>query len=1405
MKICDIVRFSKERCFNGAVQTEWFYDINKVKSVADSYVFHGPKYFGVSDSDVSLGGHRLIDTASFALNLATKLGTENPSNSFVMTIAGYGAGKSHLAVSLAALFSGQQDLEDFVIHNICIADKAIASEVAQLNKKKNFVIVLNGMNNFNLDSEVLRCVKMSLEQNGLPDDVLRRLTKSYDIARHFVEKTYSLCQGQFEEQAKKKDINYTGEQLKSFLLTGIESDNDALTVINNVYKELNGDSIQWDRGLSAGDILSAVYKELCGVQKPFNKVLILFDEFGRYIEYAAAKPAVAGESALQQIFESVQSAEGGIIFVGFVQSELDSYLARIEKTSNIMRYVGRYKCSENLFLSSNFETILANLLQKVDEKAHDRIIEGALLKYENYHWRVYNSISRWDKANVKKSVWVSDDLYKIIILKGCYPLHPITVWLLSNMHNWMQQRSAITFAAEMVEKIAMSEIDGARLLYVYPINIVDSSIYNEMLNSEEKGLVQSQYCMLYRDIMLKIGDKLVPNELIVLKAILIVNIGRFAFFNREEALSALKYCTNIKEEEIALALKGLENVHGVVSFDENAKTFDLIAEANGFNEFKRVFNRYRIMTKDACIDDCDDSLQKELSLNIDIETSFARQHDIVSNEWKFHRCLMDSAAITEKILESRIRALDNDYSGDGYRGEIIFAYCAKNASSEIFRLTNLFNELDLAHHPLIITFLDDADGEIVAALTNKKTLNCFSNSDNERFQKHVLSQQKIQNKKIIKKFNLLVQNRTLISESGAIQYQGRLNGLCTSKFEEVYVEAPAFMFDGFENKSPAAARRYLANICIKMFDRTLMNIQSYNALSTEEKNRVKATLAVGITTSWQVFNNNCSFIKPQNAQLLRIFNCVENALLEDESQSVMQLFGLFVRKPYGMNINAIALFVFYFIAYKDKDILCYYNNEKLQACHISDKIFKGSKLQPQEFLKIQLQKNVHVNTDLLQELCQKIMNCSSVEQCPTYKKKLEVLLAQEGTSVENQLTVASALTRIDEGIGLRDDIYEKLKKGKEIIAEAKEGFKLQKFMKVFHFFLNTEIPVKDNFPFVYSDHFKGEMLTLKQEVSLLMESSCSNAIQCFSCKITQLSQFKSICSNMSKTLRENGYEGYAKELEARVTEVEADLLAKQKYESSLVELDKELAMDADVSKMGYPLCMEALQRVEGWKRFFDAITDMPVKMADAQKKKIEDAITLISARVREVSNNCHDIINDISLIKSISDLKKYEDKLKNALLLGLNNEDTMLVNQMLSQILVAKSFIDTFPETIDELKCIGEKLSNLEFGSCYTVVEFEYIQKLNDLTQKRDEWIDRYILPVEEKVDTMGTIDCSNWMSNTEELPKYLDSTSMDRYQDAIIAVENRLHKSRVQGVLVMYNKLNVEEKKEFQRLIADV
>ena len=106
MELKDVLIFRNDLYFEGAVQADWFYSSNQIDTVASSFVFHGPSTHAVAREDV--GGRGLMDTASFTLHLAEKMADPENGSPFTMPIAGYGTGKSHLAVTLSALFSGEE-------------------------------------------------------------------------------------------------------------------------------------------------------------------------------------------------------------------------------------------------------------------------------------------------------------------------------------------------------------------------------------------------------------------------------------------------------------------------------------------------------------------------------------------------------------------------------------------------------------------------------------------------------------------------------------------------------------------------------------------------------------------------------------------------------------------------------------------------------------------------------------------------------------------------------------------------------------------------------------------------------------------------------------------------------------------------------------------------------------------------------------------------------------------------------------------------------------------------------------------------------------------------------------------------------------------------------------------------
>lgn len=1397
MKVNEIVSFSKESFFNGAVQTEWFYDNSKVGHIAESYVFHGPKYYGVSETDVSSGEHRLLDTASFTMNLTTKLYTSKPDNNFIMTIAGYGTGKSHMAVCLGALFSEEGELRESIIRNISAADKNIGEYIREKNTARNLVIVLNGMNNFNLDAEILRCARLSLARCGIGDELLQKLTKSYNVAKHFVEHMFALCKEKFNTSAQNYGLQLSDTALKNYLISHVESDNKILDVINTVYEEVNGDKITWDRGLSAGDVLLTLQEELCGDGKPYNKILLLFDEFGRYIEYTAANPSIAGEASLQQIFEAIQAANGKIIFSGFIQSELKAYLSRIEKTSNITRYIDRYRTAcENLFLSSNFETILANILKKSNPE-FDHIVGNAISHYDKYHSKIKNSLSRWDRTVIKKSVWTSNDLYNNVILKGCYPLHPITVWLLSSSHQWMQQRSTLAFAAEMFEQVSPSEIYGTWLPYIYPIQIIDSGIFNEMLNSEEKGLVSSQYCMLYRDIMVKIGDKLSELEKTILKAILIINIGRMVFRDKDDAILAIHYCSNVSEDDVNHALKSLEDMHGVIAFDEHSNTFDLIAEANGFNEFRRTFAKYRLGVK-VTIDDLDENVLEQISITTPIETSFGQDNHISSTEWGFEKRLIDSTNISNSYLCEAIKSSTNNCDGEKLRGILIYAYCHENSEQEIYRISSLYNELELAKYPVIVLFLDDSEGEILASLAVKKALQKFSVADKERFEKHILNQQRAKNNTIIRNFTQCVSKRTMISSNGLEQYSVRINALCTQCFTRLFTQAVPFPFDGFENKIKTQAKSTLITLCVNLLNQTITNAQVYSSLTPKDKNRVAAVLSTKSPNSWKVFDDNCQLVDAMNPLVNKIIKEIEDILESDNRTSMFSLFGKFQLPPYGMNDNAIALMASYFIAFHGNKYLYSINNERLSSKHWTDT--KG-RLKLPEFKRIMVRKNPNVNKDVIEELCKKILSTTTVEQCATMRINLEELIAQEGETESNKYLIAQAKTHLDEGERIRKTIYERISKAQILIEEVSQKFSIIKTVKAFSSIPTITPVIENGFSFIYSDTYKQLTLKLKEKAKALLDNYYIEAIKKQKCNITELSQFKTTYSKISMILRENGYEVYAVATDTRLKEVEAELLAKQHYESSLIECEKDLTLSATTDK--YQDCDILSKKFQSWITFIENTKDLPSSISEPLLERIRSQKSSKEKQMTSIIQEYEATIKSLDSASTVIALRQIESKLDRLEKMQLPEEKSQSIVVIRESIFEALNTIARLPDDIDLLEDgIKKNISNGAEYCCLAIKSCAE-EKQRRLKTEESDWIARYIDSAEKTYQTMSTQECLNWMERTKKMPSFISKKTQERYATTIEKIDKQLHAAKVKGLLSMYDALTPSEKLEFKELLS--
>lgn len=86
-----------------------------------------------------------------------------------------------------------------------------------------------------MNAEVLKCVRLALQQNNISDEILRSITKTYDVVRYFINGNFVNYQEEFEKAANAFAVSHKGEILKKYLLENIENDKRVVDIVNVVF------------------------------------------------------------------------------------------------------------------------------------------------------------------------------------------------------------------------------------------------------------------------------------------------------------------------------------------------------------------------------------------------------------------------------------------------------------------------------------------------------------------------------------------------------------------------------------------------------------------------------------------------------------------------------------------------------------------------------------------------------------------------------------------------------------------------------------------------------------------------------------------------------------------------------------------------------------------------------------------------------------------------------------------------------------------------------------------------------------------------------------------------------------------------------------------------------------------
>lgn len=927
MILKDIVRFRGDKLFNGAVNIDWYItDSDKSKLAAKAFVFHGPAYHGVTQDEVGYNhGHTLIDTARFTKAIVKRsYGFEDVP--FTLAIAGYGTGKSHLGVTIAELLSTPADnTAADILANITSADQQIGEDIRIMIHgvdKPCLVIALNGLTKFDFIHGLSSQIIQVLRRDG--HDV-----KPIEDLRPRFQQAIKMLNWVTNPSLQKELVEICGGTSPENIISLLERQDEATYIKVNKFLSKYDMQIRNLQGESVQELIGRTVEVYCGEGKPYQSLVILFDEFGKYMEFASTRSHLAGSGVLQELFEAIQAYSPKVCFVGFIQFELNAYLQRMatEQKNEMQRYITRYQTADRLYLSTNLETLIANLIEKKNPKYLDQIFEAKSSFQASNLERT--KINKWFPSSKHIQVWNDADLFHKIVSKGSWPLSAYSVWLLyylSAVGSHLQERSALALLIEAFNQFEERQMSEDQDWRIAAVDMMSNSFIQELLSSEESG-AQGTIMQAYQTVMSKYATKYSINQIRILKAIVLSSKLGLVAANRTDAIEALGALTCMDAAVLEVELQSLLEEYNAIEWDEAYKSFDILSDAlprsQFINHIRRLSASYDENSRSHLFVS---SIKKCCDLIKDIQSDFAEENKISTTEWTFQAKVANLDTLPQQIIFETDRWSKAE-SIDDPRGTILYVYLGEttdidSVSRQAHKLLKSAAEtLKVKAIPIILVFLYDVEGKLGQGLTELSILDSLSKEDLARFGNLVDSHRVKIERSMQEVVEDLLREKRYISLGGAQMEGLRLSKAATELFNQIYTHPILFPFDGF-----STSRGNAADTC-SMLTRELMHstldYSTVMAKPVKDKNRANSVLK----GAWGIFSANGKINRRPTNNILKKLSIQWDETLQERMLSLREMYDTMIKPPYGANQDSAGLFLSVYISPRSNTLNVFKNHQ----------------------------------------------------------------------------------------------------------------------------------------------------------------------------------------------------------------------------------------------------------------------------------------------------------------------------------------------------------------------------------------------------------------------------------------------------------------------------------------------
>lgn len=358
------------------------------------------------------------------------LSTNSSSNERARVLVGaYGKGKSHIVLTILAMLM-KRDLELFKKAMPKIKENQRLYQCVQNyydSDKKILPVIITGSNT-SLSQAFLLALHRTLSMNGLLNVMPET---NYKAAVNVIEKwkkEFPDTYGKLKDTLDKP-VNKFVEELQNYNIQAYEK-------FEKIYPTLTAGSVfNPFIGFDVVDLYEEAVKGL--KSKGYTGIYVIYDEFSKFLEANITDASVSDTKMLQDFAEKCnRSGELQMHLMLISHKEIANYIDKLPK-QKVDGWRGVSERFKHIHLNNNFTQtyeIIESAIQKKQKlwgqfcQEFENSFSGIVQRYKNHN--VFNDLQ---EELVEKTIY------------GCYPLHPISTFILPRLSERVAQNERTLF------------------------------------------------------------------------------------------------------------------------------------------------------------------------------------------------------------------------------------------------------------------------------------------------------------------------------------------------------------------------------------------------------------------------------------------------------------------------------------------------------------------------------------------------------------------------------------------------------------------------------------------------------------------------------------------------------------------------------------------------------------------------------------------------------------------------------------------------------------------------------------------------------------------------------------------------------------------------------------------------